>query len=165
MSNFEGDFRVPTGRFAIVASRFNGFVVEHLLTGTLDGWRRHGISDDAVDIVHVPGALEIPVIAKQLAASGRYAAIVCLGAVIRGQTAHFDIVANESARGVAQVALETGIPVINAILTTDTLEQAIDRAGAKLGNKGFEAALAAIEMANLTDQLRSTNTSKTQTKF
>jgi 6,7-dimethyl-8-ribityllumazine synthase len=153
MTNYGGDFRTPKGRFGLVASRFNAFIVEHLLQGALDGLKRHGVNDDHIDVIHVPGALEIPLVARRLASSGKYAAIVALGAVIRGETTHFDVVANESAKGVAQASLETDVPIINAILTTDTLEQAVNRAGAKQGNKGFEAAVAAIEMVNLLDQL------------
>ena len=149
MAEYSGDFRTPRGRFALVASRFNGFVVEHLVAGARDGLRRHGVADDAVDVIHVPGSLEIPLVGKRLAASGEYAAVLCLGAVIRGETSHYDLVASESAKGIAQAALDTGVPIVNAILTTESVEQAVDRAGAKQGNKGFEAATVAIEMANL----------------
>lgn len=154
--NYSGDLRPPSGRFAILASRFNSLVVERLLAGAIDGLRRHGVAEDAIDVVHVPGALETPIAAKRLAESGRYRAIVCVGVVIRGETIHFNIVANESAKGIAQLALATGVPIINAILTTDTLEQAMHRAGGKHGNKGFDAALAAIEMVNLLDALPAT---------
>jgi 6,7-dimethyl-8-ribityllumazine synthase len=150
---YEGTFAPPPGRFALVAARFNHFVVEHLVGGALDGLKRHGVADDAVDLVWVPGSLEIPLVARRLAASGKYAAVICLGAVIRGDTGHYDHVAGEAAKGVAQAALSTGVPVIFGILTCDTLEQAINRAGAKSGNKGFEAALTAIEMVNLLRQL------------
>jgi 6,7-dimethyl-8-ribityllumazine synthase len=149
MATYSGDFRTPNGRFAIVASRFNAFVVERLLEGARDGFARHGVAQDAVDVVHVPGALEISLVASRLASSKRYAAVVCLGAVIRGETFHFDIVAGESAKGIAAASLASGVPIVNAILTTDTVEQAVNRAGAKQGNKGFEAACVAIEMANL----------------
>jgi 6,7-dimethyl-8-ribityllumazine synthase len=153
MAVFEGTFAPPPGRFALVAARFNHFVVEHLVGGTLDGLKRHGVADDAVDLVWVPGSYEIPLVAKRLAASGKYAAVICLGAVIRGDTGHYDHVAGEAAKGVAQAALQTGVPVVFGVLTCDTLEQAINRAGAKSGNKGFEAALTAIEMVNLLKQL------------
>ena len=153
MAVFEGTFAPPPGRFALVAARFNYFVVEHLVGGALDGLRRHGVAEDAVDIVWVPGSFEIPLVAQRLAHSGNYAAVICLGAVIRGDTDHYDYVAGEAAKGVGQVALKTGLPVIFGILTCDTLEQAINRAGAKAGNKGFEAALTAIEMVNLLREL------------
>jgi 6,7-dimethyl-8-ribityllumazine synthase len=136
-----------------VAARFNQFVVEHLVGGAIDGLKRHGVSDEAIDIVWVPGSFEIPLIAKRLAADGGYAAVICLGAIIRGDTDHYDHVAGEAAKGVAQAALATGVPVIFGILTCDTLEQAINRAGAKAGNKGFEAALTAVEMVNLLGRL------------
>ena len=137
----------------MVAARFNQFVVEHLVAGAADGLKRHGVADDAVDLIWVPGSYEIPLIAKRLAASGRYAALICLGAVIRGDTDHYDYVAGEAAKGVAQASLATGVPVVFGILTCDTLEQAINRAGAKAGNKGFDAALTALEMVNLLKQL------------
>jgi 6,7-dimethyl-8-ribityllumazine synthase len=146
---YEGTFAPPPGRFAVVAARFNQFVVEHLVSGALDGLKRHGVADDAIDLVWVPGSFEIPLVAKRLAAGGRYAAVICLGAVIRGDTGHYDHVAGEAAKGVAQASLATGVPVVFGILTCDTLEQAINRAGAKAGNKGFEAALTAVEMVNL----------------
>src|SRR5262249_2441396 len=150
---FEGTFAPPPGRFVLVAARFNQFVVEHLVGGATDGLKRHGVAGEAIDLVGVPGSYEIPLVAKRLAASGKYAAVICLGAVIRGDTGHYDHVAGEAARGVAQAALATGVPVIFGILTCDTLEQAINRAGAKSGNKGFDAALTAIEMVNLLSQL------------
>ena len=152
-TTYEGTFAPPPGRFALLAARFNRFVVEHLVGGALDGLKRHGVADEAIDLVWVPGSYEIPFVAKRLAASGKYAALICLGAVIRGDTDHYDYVAGEAAKGIAQVALTTGVPVIFGILTCDTLEQAIDRAGAKSGNKGFEAAVSAIEMVNLLRQL------------
>jgi 6,7-dimethyl-8-ribityllumazine synthase len=150
---YEGNLTAPAGRFAIIAARFNSFIVDHLISGAIDGLRRHGVADDAIDVVHVPGSFEIPSVAQRLAMSRRYAAVICLGAVIRGETDHYDHVASEAAKGVAQAALSTGVPVIFGILTCDTLEQAINRAGAKAGNKGFEAALTAIEMVNLMGQL------------
>ncbi|HKI33025.1 MAG TPA: 6,7-dimethyl-8-ribityllumazine synthase [Gemmataceae bacterium] len=153
---YEGTFAPPPGRFALVAARFNHFVVEHLVGGAADGLKRHGVADDAIDLVWVPGSYEIPLVAKRLAASGRYAALICLGAVIRGDTDHYDHVAGEAAKGIAQASLATGVPVVFGILTCDTLEQAINRAGAKAGNKGFEAALTAIEMVNLLRRLPET---------
>jgi 6,7-dimethyl-8-ribityllumazine synthase len=150
---YEGTFAPPPGRFALVAARFNQFVVESLVQGALDGLKRHGVADEAIDLVWVPGSFEVPLVAQRLAASGQYAALICLGAVIRGETGHYDHVAGGAASGVAQAALATGVPVIFGILTCDTLEQAINRAGAKAGNKGFEAALAAVEMVNLLGQL------------
>src|SRR6516162_7348704 len=146
---YEGSFAPPSGRFALIAARFNSAIVEPLVAGALDGLKRHGVADDAIDIVRVPGSFEIPLVAQQLAGSGKYAAVVCLGAVIRGETGHYDYVAGESAGGVARAALATNVPVIFGILTCDTLEQALDRAGAKGGNKGFDAALTAVEMVNL----------------
>ena len=153
MNVYEGTFAPPPGRFALVAARFNHFVVEHLVGGAADGLKRHGVADDAIDLVWVPGSYEIPLVAKRLAASGRYAALICLGAVIRGDTDHYDHVAGEAARGIAQASLATGVPVVFGVLTCDTLEQAINRAGAKSGYKGFEAALTAIEMVNLLSRL------------
>lgn len=153
MPTFEGDYTKPAGRFAIVAARFNQFVVDPLIAGTVDGLTRHGIAADAIDTVRVPGSFEIPLVAKRLAAGGKYAAVICLGAVIRGETSHYDHVAGAAATGVAQAALATDVPVIFGILTTDTVEQAVNRAGAKSGNKGYEAALTAIEMVNLLKKL------------
>jgi 6,7-dimethyl-8-ribityllumazine synthase len=147
---FEGHLTDPGGRFAIVAARFNGFIVEHLVQGALDGLRRHGVDvDDRVDVIHVPGAWEIPLACQKAAASGRYAAVIACGCVIRGATAHFDYVAGGVASGTADVALQTGVPVLFGVLTTDTIEQAIERSGTKAGNKGFEAALGALEMVDL----------------
>jgi 6,7-dimethyl-8-ribityllumazine synthase len=153
MQVYEGTLTTPPGRFALVAARFNHFVVEHLVGGAVDGLKRHGVGEEAIDVVWVPGSFEVPFVAQRLAQSGRYAALICLGAVIRGDTDHYDYVAGEAAKGVAQAALATGVPVIFGILTCDTLEQAINRAGAKGGNKGFEAAVSAIEMVNLLRQL------------
>jgi 6,7-dimethyl-8-ribityllumazine synthase len=146
---YEGTFAPPPGRFALVAARFNSTVVEPLIGGALDALRRHGVKDDDVDLVRVPGSYEIPLVAQRLAKSRKYAAVICLGAVIRGDTDHYEYVAGEAAKGIGQVALATGVPVIFGVLTCDTLEQALNRAGAKAGNKGFEAALTAIEMVNL----------------
>src|SRR5207237_2778394 len=151
----EGTFAPPPGRFALVAARFNSAIVDNLVAGALEGLKRHGVSDDAVDLVRVPGSFEIPLVAQRLASSRKYAAVICLGAVIKGETDHYDHVAGSAVSGVAQAALATGVPVILGILTCDTLEQAINRAGGKSGNKGFEAALAAIEMVNLLRELPS----------
>ena len=137
------------GRYAILVGRFNSFVVEHLLDGAIDTLKRHGVSEDNITVVHAPGAWELPVVAKKLAASNGYDAIIALGAVIRGSTPHFDFVAGECAKGLGGVGLDTGLPVINGVLTTDSIEQAIERSGTKAGNKGSEAALTAIEMVNL----------------
>jgi 6,7-dimethyl-8-ribityllumazine synthase len=150
---YEGTFAPPPGRFALVAARFNQVVVEKLVDGALDGLGRHGVADGALDVVWVPGSLEIPLVAQRLAASRKYAAVICLGAVIRGDTGHYEHVAGGVAGGVAHAALATGVPVIFGVLTCDTLEQAVNRAGAKAGNKGFDAALTAIEMVNLLKQL------------
>ena len=152
-TTFEGTL-VGTGlRVAIVVSRFNEFITRQLLEGALDGLRRHGVAAEDVDVAWVPGAFEIPLVARRLARSNKYDALICLGAVIRGATAHFDYVAGQAAAGVANVAVQAGVPVVFGILTTDTVEQAIERAGTKAGNKGYEAALAAIEMATLMRQL------------
>jgi 6,7-dimethyl-8-ribityllumazine synthase len=136
-------------KFAVVASRFNELITKRLLEGAKDALLRHGVNEGDIDIVLTPGCLEIPVISKKLAQSNKYDAIICLGAVIRGGTPHFEYVASEVNRGIAKVSLDTGLPVIQGIITADTLEQAIQRAGAKEGNKGFVAAVSAIEMANL----------------
>jgi 6,7-dimethyl-8-ribityllumazine synthase len=149
----EGDFAPPAGRFAVVAARFNAAVVELLTAGALDALRRHGVGDDRVDVVRVPGSFEIPPVAQRLARSGKYAAVICLGCVIRGDTDHYDHVAGAAATGIATAGLTSGVPVIFGVLTCDTLEQAVDRAGAKAGNKGFEAAVTAVEMANLVKKL------------
>ncbi|MBL0713183.1 MAG: 6,7-dimethyl-8-ribityllumazine synthase [Desulfosarcina sp.] len=138
-------------KFAIVVSRFNDFITEKLVSGALDALVRSGGRDEDIDLVRVPGAFEIPLMAKRMAAKGRYDAIICLGAVIRGSTPHFDYVSAEVSKGVAVVGLEGDLPIIFGILTTDTIEQAIERAGAKAGNKGWSAAMAAVEMANLMD--------------
>ncbi|GEB34587.1 MULTISPECIES: 6,7-dimethyl-8-ribityllumazine synthase [Brevibacillus] len=152
MRTFEGHL-VGTGlRVGIVAGRFNELIVSKLVGGALDALKRHGVEEENVDVAWVPGAFEIPLIAKKMAESGRYDAVVTLGAVIRGATPHFDYVCNEAAKGVASLSLSTGIPVIFGVLTTDNIEQAIERAGTKAGNKGWEAAAAAIEMANLSKQ-------------
>ncbi len=151
-NHIEGNLSAAGRSFGVVASRFNDFIVKQLLDGALDAIERHG--GDLVDVVWVPGSYEIPLAAKQMALSGRYDAIVCLGAVIRGATAHFDYVASGAASGISSVALETGVPVIFGVITTETIEQAMERAGTKLGNKGFEAATTAIEMADLMPRIR-----------
>lgn len=149
----EGDLQVAGARFALVVGRFNGFITEHLQAGALDALIRHGARTEDLEIVKVPGSYEIPLVARKLAASGRYDAVICLGAVIRGGTPHFDYVAGEAAKGVAQASMESGLPVVFGILTTDTIEQAIERAGTKAGNKGVDAAMTAIEMVNLLRKL------------
>lgn len=146
---FEGQLLGGGLKFAIVVARFNELIASKLLGGARDALRRHGVADDDVDVAWVPGSWEIPLVAAKLAGSGRYDAVICLGAVIRGGTPHFDYVAGEAAKGVAQAALATGVPVIFGILTTNSIEEAIERAGTKMGNKGADAAGAAIEMANL----------------
>ncbi|RDS82483.1 6,7-dimethyl-8-ribityllumazine synthase [Dyella psychrodurans] len=153
MNTIEGDFATPKGRFAIVAGRFNGFVVEPLVAGARDALVRHGVKDDAIDLIRVPGAWEIPQAAHKLAHSGKYAAVVALGAVIRGATPHFDYVAGECCKGLAQASYGSGVPVAFGVLTTDTIEQAIERSGTKAGNKGADAAIAALEMVNLYGKL------------
>lgn len=150
MATYEGSPLPPAdGRFAIVASRFNAVVVDRLLAGALEAFRKHGVSQDRLDIVWVPGSLEMPVTAKRLAGSGRYLAIVCLGCILRGETDHYEHVAAQTASGIMQTAVATGVPIIFGVLTCDTLEQALHRAGGKAGNKGSDAALTALEMANL----------------
>ena len=149
----EGSLQYEAGRFAIVVARFNGFIVESLLAGAMDTLLRHGVAPSDITVVRVPGAFEMPVTVQKLAQSGNYNAIIALGAVIRGSTPHFDIVANESAKGLSAIALDHGLPVINGILTTENIEQTIERAGTKAGNKGSEAAAAAIEMVNIFKQL------------
>lgn len=145
---------IGTGlKIGIVISRFNSFITSRLLDGALDALKRHGVVDDDVDVAWVPGSYEIPFIAKKLAESRKYDAIICLGAVIRGATPHFEYIASESAKGIAQVGLQTGVPTIYGVITTDTIEQAIERAGTKAGNKGADAAVSAIEMVNLCKQI------------
>ena len=145
----EGNITAEGLRFAIVASRFNEFITAKLLDGALDMLRRHGAAEDTVDVVWVPGAFEIPLASKKLAASGKYDAVICVGAVIRGATSHYDYVCSEVSKGVAQAGLSTGVPVIFGIVTTENIEQAVERAGTKAGNKGADGAMAAMEMANL----------------
>ncbi|MCS7199711.1 MAG: 6,7-dimethyl-8-ribityllumazine synthase [Caldimicrobium sp.] len=145
----EGYFEGADLRLAIVVSRFNVFITQKLLEGALDVLRRHRVKEEEISIAWVPGAFEIPLVAKKLALTGKFDAIICLGAIIRGATPHFEYVASETSKGIAQVMLETGVPVIFGILTTDTIEQAIERAGTKAGNKGAEAAFTALEVVNL----------------
>jgi 6,7-dimethyl-8-ribityllumazine synthase len=146
----EGNLIAPAGaRFAIVASRFNAFIVERLIEGALDALHRHGVPGECVTLVRVPGSWEAPLVCARLAKSKKFQAVIALGAVIRGATAHFDYVAGEAAKGVAQAALSSGVPVLFGVLTTDTIEQAVERAGSKAGNKGFDAAISAIEMVSL----------------
>jgi len=149
----EGRISAEGFRFALVVSRFNDFITGRLVEGALDALMRHGAGEEQISIIKVPGAFEIPLAAKKLAESGQYHAVICLGAVIRGSTPHFDYVAAEVSKGVATVGLETKVPITFGVLTTDSLEQAIERAGSKAGNKGWDAALAAMEMANLFNQL------------
>ena len=151
---WEGQLTSAGLRFAIVVSRFNSFITERLLQGAMDALSRTGANPDQIDVIKVPGSWEVPLVAGEAARSKRYDAVICLSAVIRGETPHFDYVAAEAAKGIAQVASQTGVPVAFGVLTTNTLEQAIDRAGAKGGNKGFDAAMTAVEMANLLRTLR-----------
>jgi 6,7-dimethyl-8-ribityllumazine synthase len=154
LKTFEGKLIAREYKFAIVVSRFNEFISGHLLSGAIDCLTRHEAKDDAIDLIWVPGAFEIPLAAMKAASSERYDAVICLGAVIRGSTPHFDYVASEVSKGVASVGLQTGVPIIFGVITSDTLEQAIERAGSKAGNKGWEAAAAAIEMADLNSKLK-----------
>ncbi len=153
MTTHKGQLRGDGQRVALVCSRFNGLVTDRLLAGARDGLERHGVDEGSITVAWVPGAFELPLAALRLAASGEYDAVVCLGAVIRGATAHFDHVAGQCAAGLQRAQLDTGVPVVFGVLTTDTLEQALDRAGGKAGNKGFDAAAAAIEMGDLLRQL------------
>ena len=147
--NFEGVLLGQGLKFALVVSRFNEFITQKLLSGAQDALRRHGVNEEDVELAWVPGAFEIPLVAKKLAETNRFDAVICLGAVIRGGTPHFDYIAGEVVKGIAHVGLDSGLPVIYGVITADTLEQAIERAGTKVGNRGFEAAVKAIEMANL----------------
>jgi 6,7-dimethyl-8-ribityllumazine synthase len=153
MHTIEGLLVGRNRKFAIVVARFNEFITGKLLDGALDGLLRHEVSTDDIAVAWVPGSWEIPLVAKRLAASGKYDGVICLGAVIRGSTAHFDYVAAEVSKGIASGSMETGVPITFGVLTTDTIEQAIERAGTKAGNKGFEAAVTAIEMANLVGEI------------
>jgi 6,7-dimethyl-8-ribityllumazine synthase len=149
-------------RFGIVVARFNGFITEQLLAGARDGLRRHGVTDDEIEVAWVPGALEIAITAQRFARAGRFGAVLCIGAVIRGATPHFDYVCSETAKGVASVALQTGVPCIFGVLTTNTIEEAVERAGTKAGNKGYDAAVAAIEMATLLRDIDAASTPRPQ---
>jgi len=151
--NFEGMLLGKGLRFGLVISRFNDFLTKRLLDGAQDALLRHGVSEEDIEVAWVPGSFEIPLVAKKLAQAKRYDAIICLGAVIRGGTPHFEYIASEVSKGIAKVGLETGLPVIYGVITTDTLEQAIERSGTKEGNEGFKAAVNAIEMANLVKSL------------
>ena len=153
MNEIRGDLRARGRRFAIVASRFNEVIVAKLVGGALDCLRSHGVAEDDLDVAWVPGAFELPLAARRLAASGSYDAVICLGAVVRGETSHYELVAGRAAEGIARAADDTGVPVIFGVPTTDTLEQAADRAGGKHGNKGWDAAMAGMEMASLLEQL------------
>ncbi|MGH2739127.1 MAG: 6,7-dimethyl-8-ribityllumazine synthase [Actinomycetota bacterium] len=153
MSVYDAPIEGRARRFAVVVSRFNSVITERLLDGATSAFRKHGVADDDVEVAWTPGAFEIPIVAKRLAESDRFDAIVCLGAIVRGETSHFDYVAGESARGIQDVALTTGVPCMFGVLTTETMEQALERAGGKHGNKGWETALAAIEMAGLLESL------------
>ncbi len=153
MRTIEGKLTASGIKVGIVAARFNEFITSKLIGGALDGLKRHDVKEEDVDLVWVPGAFEIPVAAQKLAQSGRYDAVICLGAVIRGNTSHYDYVCAEVSKGIAQVSLSAGMPVMFGVLTTDTIEQAIERAGTKAGNKGYDCALGAIEMVNLFRQL------------
>jgi len=150
----EGNLTAKGFAFGIVASRFNDFITTRLLEGALDALRRHGADEDKITVARVPGSFEIPLVAKRMAASRQYDAVICLGTVIRGATPHFDYIASEVAKGVAMAGLETGVPIAFGVLTTDSIEQAVERAGTKAGNKGFDAACSAIEMANLLRELK-----------
>ena len=149
MKVLEGKLVSDKIKIGIVASRFNEFITSKLIGGALDGLKRHDVNDDDIELAWVPGAFEIPLIASKMAESGKYDAVICLGAVIRGSTSHYDYVCNEVSKGIAAVSLETGVPVMFGVLTTDNIEQAIERAGTKAGNKGYDCALSAIEMVNL----------------
>lgn len=152
MKVYEGKLISKGQKFGIIVGRFNEFIGGKLLTGALDGLKRHGVEEDDIEIAWVPGAFEMPLIAKRMASTKKYDAVICLGAVIRGATPHFDYVSNEVTKGIASVSLDTGVPIVFGVLTTDTIEQAIERAGTKAGNKGYEAAVTAIEMSNLLNE-------------
>lgn len=154
MKTFEGKLVSKDIRIGIVAARFNEFITSKLLGGALDGLKRHEVSEDSIDIAWVPGAFEIPLIASKMAKSGKYDAVICLGAVIRGSTSHYDYVCNEVSKGIAHVSLTSDIPVMFGVLTTENIEQAIERAGTKAGNKGFDCAVGAIEMVNLIREMQ-----------
>ena len=158
MKTFEGKLVSKEIKVGVVASRFNEFITSKLLSGAMDGLLRHDVREEDVHVAWVPGAFEIPLIASKMAKSGKYDAIICLGAVIRGSTSHYDYVCNEASKGIAAVSLETGVPVMFGVLTTENIEQAIERAGTKAGNKGYECAEGAIEMVNLIRELEKVNT-------
>lgn len=149
MHTFEGKLVSQNIRVGIVAARFNEFIVNKLVGGAMDALLRHDVREEDIDLAWVPGAFEIPLIAKKMAESGKYNAVICLGAVIRGATSHYDLVCNEAAKGIAHVSLDSGVPVLFGVVTTENIEQAIERAGSKAGNKGYDSAMAAIEMVNL----------------
>ncbi|KEZ50788.1 MULTISPECIES: 6,7-dimethyl-8-ribityllumazine synthase [Metabacillus] len=149
MKTYEGNLVGSGLKVAVIVGRFNEFITSKLLSGATDALKRHGVEEENVEIAWVPGAFEIPLVAKKMAASNKYDAVITLGTVIRGSTTHYDYVCNEAAKGVSQASMSTGVPVIFGVLTTESIEQAIERAGTKAGNKGYEAAVAAIEMANL----------------
>lgn len=149
MNTYEGKLVAQNMKVAIVAARFNEFITSKLIGGAMDGLTRHGVAEEDIHLAWVPGAFEIPLVASKLAKSGKYDAVICLGAVIRGSTSHYDLVCNEVAKGIAQVSLASEIPVLFGVVTTDTIEQAIERAGTKAGNKGYDCALGAVEMVNL----------------
>ena len=155
-NHIEGTLSAAGKTFGVVAARFNGFIVKSLLEGALEAVRRHGGDVGSVDVAWVPGSYEIPLAARKMAATGRYDAVICLGAVIRGSTAHFDYVAGAAAGGISSAMMETGVPVIFGVLTTETIEQAVERAGTKMGNHGFEAAVSAMEMADLMPRIGET---------
>ncbi|HIW56725.1 MAG TPA: 6,7-dimethyl-8-ribityllumazine synthase [Firmicutes bacterium] len=149
MKKFEGKLTAKNMKIGIVVARFNEFITSKLLDGALDGLLRHGVKDEDISVAWAPGSFEIPLVASKMAGSGKYDAVICLGAVIRGATSHYDYVCNEVSKGVASISLKTGVPVLFGILTTENIEQAIERAGTKAGNKGYDCALSAIEMVNL----------------
>jgi len=153
MKVIQGELQAKGLKFAVVVSRFNDFITSKLLDGAVDALLRHGAKDEDIDIVKVPGAFEIPLIAKKLASKGAYSAVICLGTVIRGATPHFEYIASEVSKGIATASLETGVPIAFGVITSDTIEQAVERAGTKSGNKGFDAAITAIEMAQVMKKL------------
>ena len=153
MHTFEGKLVSQNIRVGIVAARFNEFIVNKLVGGAMDALLRHDVREEDIDLAWVPGAFEIPLIAKKMAESGKYDAVICLGSVIRGATSHYDLVCNEAAKGIAHVSLDSGVPVLFGVVTTENIEQAIERAGSKAGNKGYDSAMAAIEMVNLVKQV------------
>jgi 6,7-dimethyl-8-ribityllumazine synthase len=155
VEQIKGRIAAGKGKYAIVVSRFNDFITSKLLEGAIDGLQRHGAADDQIQVVWVPGACEITIVAKKLAASGRYTAVLCLGAVIRGQTTHYEAVCQQVIRGIGQINYDTGVPAIFGVLTCETIEQAIERAGTKMGNAGADAAVTAMEMAHVLEQIES----------